>query len=218
MDNSRKGLARYAMAGVVVLSMGYCMSAAQALTAQFFLQPAGAFDTVLDINNPADQTLNIELWVSLSDGPLPGGALAYSFYLEPSVSGVISYTVGSFANVLPMGYPMVQGVDNLPRTGGFSRGPGTYPPVSMSLGQTKLATFSISALSEGVATYNFTQSTPNRPWGMDFEDMNAPMGFTSATVTQAQPGLTITVIPEPATGVAVLLLFTAFVSRRSSRR
>jgi hypothetical protein len=167
-------------------------------------------DAVLDVNNPADNILNLELWVTLGNGPLPGNVLAYSFYLNPSVDGVIGYKSGSFANVTAFQTPQMQGTDDQPLSGALSRGVAdSADGLPFSLGETELATFSVTALSPGQVSYSFVDSPPNRPWAFNFE-------LSDAIVSAASPAMTITVVPEPALGI-MMLFSIAWMARRGRR-
>jgi len=185
-------------------------------TAVFELRLApGSPDAVLDVGNPADQQLDLELWINLANGPLPSDVYGYSFQLVPSLDGVISYKAGSFANTLPFNPPQIQGLDNhsatnQPLSGAFSRGVFSLWGVPMDLGATKVATFSVTALSPGQVGYSFVASPPSRPWTLAF------LEYDITPTAAATPAMTITVLPEPA-GAAMILLAMGWVARRSTR-
>lgn len=196
---------------LTVLAVAFPVTVAHAVTAQFELRlPPSTSDAVLDMEDPADQLLDLELWVALSDGPLSGGILAYSVYLQPSIDGVVSFNTSSYVNALPFESPLVQGTDNSPLNGEFSRALFTTSPVLVALGSTKLAAFSVTALSPGEVSYSFASDPPMREWALNFDD------GTSAQVTSAPEALTITVIPEPA--MAGLVILSMFWVTRHSRR
>ncbi len=178
---------RWVLTAVAVLGAG--KPAAQAVTATFGVRLAPTeTDAVLDLSDPGDQVLDLELWVTLSDGPLPaeGDVLAYSVYLEPTSGDVISFDPGSFVNVVSADLPQVQGEDNTPVSGAFSAAVGFLPPARFALGETRLGTFSVTAVGEGVVSYSFLDSPPMRPWSFDFADL------TTATHL-VEPPLAITV-------------------------
>ncbi len=184
--------------------------------AQFELRLAPTSpDAVLDIDDPADMQLDLELWITLSNGPLPGNAMGYSFQLVPSLDGVISYAAGSFANTVPFDPPQIQGIDNRdaanqPLSGAFSRGTFSIYGVPMSLGPNKVATFSVTAVAPGQVDYSFLASPPTRPWNFSFMPYDVPGSAL------ASPAMTITVIPEPASA-ATAALFLGWVARRRAR-
>lgn len=198
-----------AILGVLIMTLP--ATVAHAVTAQFELRlPPSTPDAVLDMEDSADQLLDLELWVTLNDGPLSGGIQAYSIYLQPSADGVISFNPSSYTNALAFESPLLQGTDNSPLSGEFSRAVFTTSPVPVELGSTKLATFSVTALSPGEVSYSFASDPPMREWALDFGDQ------TSAEVTSASQAMTITVIPEPA--MAGLMILSMFWVTRHSRR
>lgn len=192
-----------------LLAVILAASTAAATTAQFELRLPAGTDNVLNVDNPADKVLNLELWVTLGNGPLPGNVLGYSVHLKPSAGGVVSFNTASYANAVAFDPPLVNGTDNLATTGEFGRGVNKFPAVPFSLGSTKLATFSVTAVGKGTITYSFINSPPVRPWSLDFDD------FSSASVSQGTP-LSIQVVPEPA--VAVLMLCGMMCVARRGRR
>jgi hypothetical protein len=201
-----------------VLAVVLSASVAQAFTADFSLQLApGQADATIDPGNPADKSLNLDLWVNLSStSPLPGGLLSYSVYLRPSATNVIEYTPNSFTSSLAGMFPSMLGTDNSPVTGAFGQAPFGFSAVPISLGSTKLATFTVTALNPGTVGYSFT-SDQTRPWSLDVQDNNAPPFYSaSAVCTSTSLPFTINVVPEPATcGLALLAM--AFCTRRGRR-
>ncbi len=199
---------RHAQLLTVLATLGLWISGAYGVTAQFELRPAAGKDNVLDINNPADKALPLELWVTLSNGSLPGGVLGYSVYLKPSVGGVISFDTASYQNAVAFDAPLVNGTDNSSLSGEFGRGVSKWPAVPFSLGSTKLATFSVTAIAPGEVSYSFQNAPPVRQWGFDFDNL------TTATLAAASPAVTITVIPEPGVAAMVLLSMAGLTRRR----
>jgi len=193
---------------VAILTFVHTSQAVPTAVFEVRLAPSSA-DAVLDVNDSADSVLDLELWVTLDNGPLPGNVLGYSFYLEPSVDGVISCNSGSFANATAFDPPQVQGIDNQPLSGALSRGVTSLGGLPFSLGSTKLASFSVTALGEGAVTYSLVDSPPIRPSIFSFFEYDVDP-------TAASPAMTITVVPEPALG-AMMLLSIAWVARRGRR-
>ena len=80
-----------------VVVLGLAVSSAQGVTADFWLQPAAGQDTSLDLTDPGDMTLDLELWVTLSEAR---DVDAYAVYLLPSATAVISFN-SDYANAMP---------------------------------------------------------------------------------------------------------------------
>ncbi len=204
MESSREGSARSRGALAAAAIVGIWASAALGVTAQFDvrLSPAEQ-DARIDVN----EVLNLELWVTLSDGPMTENVLGYSVNLSPSGTGAV--TVETFAHVATGDASYPQGIDNTPVSGAFSRGVGFLPSAPFTLGETRLALFSVKGLSPGDVSYGFVDAPPIQPWSFDFSD------FSSAVVV-AGPSVTIEVVPEPAMGITMLTALAWAV--RSTRR
>ena len=184
--------------------IGFSVSVAQAATADFWIQPAAGQDTTLTVGDPTDDTLDLEVWVTLSDG---GDVYGAQFYLEPDVGGVVGFD--SFTEAIALG-PQVHGIDNDPLVGAFGRGLFAEPnPATVSSGNTKLGTFSVTALAVGEVSYSFAASAPFREWSFNYLMENA-------VVSAAPTAVTITVQPEPASAM-MMLLTMGWMARRGRR-
>ena len=200
MKMVREGFARGRWIVSAAITLACSVQAASAVTAEFQVRLAPTeLDAVLDLGNPADLQLDLELWVTVGDGPPADGLLGFSFFLQPTAGNVVGIDSASITNHLSPEPFQPQGADNNPVTGAFSRAVGFLPPGPVLLsGETKLASFSVTALNEGTVTYQFLSAAPMRPWSLDFGD------FSSAALSAAEP-LRIEVIPEPGMGVLMLL-------------
>ena len=122
-------------------------------------------DAVMELGNPADETLQLELWVEITGVAPEALVQAFSVYLKASANGVVSFD-GTFDDS-PFPFVLPQGTDNVPFTGDFSRaGLTTMTGVSAGIGAPALyGRFTISAIGAGSVAYSFSDAGGAvRPW------------------------------------------------------
>ncbi len=128
-------------------------------------------DATLVLNDPTDDTLDLEIWYQVNSAA-PGALVqSVSAYLEASDDGVVVYNA-DFASDLPWFACVFGGTDNEPHTGDFS--PLCLSPLGLAdgLGGPVLwGTFSVTALSPGTMRYSFSaDEADNRPWFIALTD------------------------------------------------
>lgn len=192
--------------GLSILILASGASIAQGATAaQFSLATAGGASTTI----APGQNLSLQLWVNLTGDPLPGDVMGYSFYLQPSSTGIITFDTSSFSSALPAFQPLSAYANNSPKTGEFDRAMGSVglPPTGIPFTMntpTLLATFTIKGLSQGTVNYAFASNEPYRTWTFNYQDPMDPILPMSTAVAATNPAMTIVVTPEP--GIAAMML------------
>ena len=169
-------------------------------TAHFELRLApGQGDSVLVLGNPADDTLNLEVWVEVTGAAVP--VWAVSMFLKTSEDNVITFDENYLA-VPFVSFPCVyNGTNNTPFLGDFS--PACFEPTGIMAGVGAPAlygTFSVTAVGEGSASYIFDGSDPDvRQWKVSLADMTDITGANlSFSIDPAVASIDVlTIIPSP---------------------
>ncbi|MCK4625926.1 MAG: PEP-CTERM sorting domain-containing protein [Phycisphaerae bacterium] len=171
----------------------------------------GETDAILDFG----QTLELEIWAGLtSDGEIPD-VQAWSFFLmlDPADNDVISFNDDFTDYTFPAPIILDSGMDNDPTTGDFDRNvwsPGNTTAVGKGQME-KYASFSVTAIGEGTADYDFIDGGAQRPWLVSLD------GGDEANLLML-PSPQIVVTPEPGTGLLALILGALGMVGRHNRR
>ncbi len=148
---------------------------AQAAPAAHFTLRLGALesDAVLSMGDPLDDTLELEVWVEVTDPPDAGTMMtSFAFFLNANQSNVVSFA-GDFtpAPAFTGWNPLNSGLDNIPDTGDFDRAYFTFlTPTSEGIGApTRLGTFTLAAMDVGSVGFAFNVQAPQRLWSIGID-------------------------------------------------
>lgn len=167
--------------GVALTAACYSQVVMAEPAAEFVLRLGVAeTDAVLTLGDPFDDTMELEVWVEVTDPPNAGTLMrSFAFFLNANQSNVITFNDDFLLDPAFAGWnPLDSGLDNSPDTGDFDRafftfGAGTPEGVGAP---TRLGTFTVSALDVGSVGFAFAFEVPQRLWsvGIDAEFLQGP--------------------------------------------
>ena len=170
-------------------------------TAHFTLRlAAGQSDAVLVLGDSANNTLELEVWVELTNVTPGVRVQAFSEFLKVSSNGVITYN-GDYESPPFAGLGCVfNGTDNSPYEGDFS--PACFAPLGTTAGIDAPAlygTFSVTAIGPGTVSYIFDDTGgTTRPWSVNLDDLSASEGgaLSCSIEPPAEFSEVVTVLPS----------------------
>ena len=140
-------------------------------TAHFELRLAPGYEnSVLVLGNPAQDTLELEVWVEVSDVDPGVFVWALSEFLTIFQGDVITYNQDYDSDVFSFGC-VEAGVDNTPNSGDFGVACAEPMGTSAGFGEPALyGTFTVSAVGSGTVDYVFADVGDPRIWAVSLTD------------------------------------------------
>ncbi|NOX57745.1 MAG: hypothetical protein GXP29_02665 [Planctomycetes bacterium] len=159
---------------MIVIGILFSQMALAQPAAEFVLRlgPSEA-DAVLTLGDAADDTLELEVWVEVTDPPAAGTMMtSIAFFLNANTTNVIMYN-GDFTPdpAFSTWSPLNSGLDNQPDTGDFDRAFFTFlAPTSEGIDSpTRFGTFTVTALDVGSVGFAFDVAAPQRAWSVGID-------------------------------------------------
>jgi hypothetical protein len=185
----------------------------------------GSIDAVFEVRKAAaepdailpGETLNLEVLLTLSSASTIPGVNGVSFALDlddATENNIISYNLGSWLRAPVFDFGSVSGTPNTPVTGEFNAGVSSFQTGGVTFGNGVaglVGSFAITGLNPGQVSYTFTDKGATGPWVVNLVPESDTVNLLNG------PSLAITVIPEPASAILLLLAAGGALMRRRWR-
>lgn len=136
----------------------------------------GQSDAVMNLVEPAEQTLDLEVWVSVTGIAGDVRATAYSLFLDDDTNGIIAFDDSYVSPPFTFGC-VSAGTDDMPDGGDFGRACVEPGGTTVGMGTAGLwAQFSIAAVNLGVAHYAFHDNGGARVWRVSLSNGSTLQG------------------------------------------